>query len=57
MMSKDSNIYQLSKKLGRKYEAVYRDIKLLEGFGLIKINSKDNKKIPVCETIRFASIC
>ena len=41
-----SNIYQLAKELHRKYEAVYRDIKLLEGFGIIKIKDKDNKKVP-----------
>lgn len=40
------NIYQLAKNLGRKYEAVHRDIAYLEGFGLIKIKSKDKKKIP-----------
>lgn len=40
------NIYQLAKDLGRKYEAVYRDIKYLEGFGLIKIKDKEGKKIP-----------
>ena len=41
-----SNIYQIAKGLNRKYEAVYRDIKLLEGFGIIKIRDKDHKKIP-----------
>ena len=41
-----SNIYQLAKNLNRKYEAVHRDIKLLEGFGIIKLKDKDNKKIP-----------
>ena len=40
------NIYQLAKELERKYEAVYRDIKLLEGFGIIKLKEKDKKKIP-----------
>ena len=40
------NIYQLAKELNRKYEAVYRDIKLLEGFGIIKLRDKDRKKIP-----------
>lgn len=40
------NIYQLAKELDRKYAAVHRDIKLLEGFGVIKIKEKDNKKIP-----------
>ena len=41
-----SNIYQLAKELNRKYEAVYRDIKLLEGFGIIKLKDKNKKKIP-----------
>jgi len=44
--NKVTNIYQLAKELGRKYEAVHRDITYLEGFGLIKIKKKDNKKIP-----------
>lgn len=41
-----SNIYQLAKELHRKYEAVHRDIKLLEGFGIIKLKDKNHKKIP-----------
>jgi len=40
------NIYQLAKALDRKYEAVYRDIKLLEGFGIIKLKDKDREKVP-----------
>ena len=40
------NIYQLAKEAGRKYEAVYRDIKLLEGFGIIKLKQKDRAKVP-----------
>jgi len=47
MHSKDLNIYQLAKKLGRKYEAVHRDVKYLEGFGLLKMTKNDNKHIPV----------
>jgi len=43
------NIYQLAKELDRKYEAVYRDIKLLEDFGIIKLKEKDRKKIPFME--------
>jgi len=43
------NIYQLAKELNRKYEAVYRDIKLLEGFGILQLKTKDNKKIPSIE--------
>jgi predicted transcriptional regulator len=41
-----SSIYQLAKEMRRKYEAVHRDIKLLEGFGIIKIKDKNKKKIP-----------
>ncbi len=41
-----SNIYQLAKGLNRKYAAVHRDIKLLEGFRIIKLKEKDEKKIP-----------
>ena len=40
------NIYQLAKELNRKYESVYRDIKFLEGFDIIKLKDKDKKKIP-----------
>ena len=40
------NIYQLAKEVGRKYEAVYRDIKLLEGFGIIQLKDKDRGKVP-----------
>lgn len=43
------NIYQLAKELDRKYEAVHRDIKLLEGFGIIKLKEKDREKIPFME--------
>ncbi len=40
------NIYQLAKELGKPYEVVFRNIKYLEGIGLIKIVEKDNKNIP-----------
>ncbi len=43
---KIKNIYQIAKDLDRSYEAVYRDIKFLEGFGLIKIKTKERKKLP-----------
>jgi len=43
------NIYQLAKILGRKYEAVHRDIKLLEGFGIIKLKKKDREVKPFIE--------
>ncbi|MBI4453011.1 hypothetical protein HY636_00030 [Candidatus Woesearchaeota archaeon] len=40
------NIYQLAKELDKPYEVVFRNIKYLEGIGLINITEKDNKKIP-----------
>lgn len=40
------NIYQLAKELDKPYEVVFRNIKYLEGIGLVKIKKKDNKKIP-----------
>ncbi|MFC1698306.1 hypothetical protein ACFL1H_08275, partial [Nanoarchaeota archaeon] len=46
MKNNIKNIYQLAKEMNRKYEAVYRDIKLLEGFGIINIKDKERQKIP-----------
>jgi len=40
------NIYQLAKELNKPYEVVFRNIKYLEGIGLIKVIKKDNKNIP-----------
>ncbi|MFH1916030.1 MAG: hypothetical protein ABIJ21_02085 [Nanoarchaeota archaeon] len=40
------NIYQLAKELDKPYEVVFRNIKYLEGLGLIEIKDKDNTKIP-----------
>ncbi|MDO8643272.1 MAG: hypothetical protein Q7R76_06890 [Candidatus Woesearchaeota archaeon] len=40
------SIYQLAKELDKPYEVVFRNIKYLEGIGLIKLTEKDNKKIP-----------
>ena len=40
------NIYQLAKELNKPYEVVFRNIKYLEGVGLIKVTEKDHKKIP-----------
>jgi predicted transcriptional regulator len=40
------SIYQLAKELDKPYEVVFRNIKYLEGIGLIKILDKDNRKIP-----------
>lgn len=41
-----SNIYQLAKELNKPYEVVFRNIKYLEGIGLIKVKRKNNKNIP-----------
>ena len=41
------SIYQLAKALNRRYEAVYRDIMLLEGFGIVQLEEKDRKKMPL----------
>ena len=40
------NIYQLAKDLNKPYEVVFRNIKYLEGIGLLEIKKKDNKSIP-----------
>jgi predicted transcriptional regulator len=51
------NIYQLAKELGRQYEAVHRDIRELESYKLIKVKTKDNKKIPyIDESITIAAL-
>ena len=55
--NKITNIYQLAKELGRKYEAVHRDIKELESYKIIKVKTKDNKKIPCLdENITLAAL-
>ncbi len=41
-----NSIYQLAKELGKPYEVVFRNIKYLEGIGLINIVEKNHKKIP-----------
>ena len=40
------NIYQLAKELHKPYEVVFRNIKYLDGIGLIKVSDKEDKKIP-----------
>jgi predicted transcriptional regulator len=40
------NIYQLAKEMHKPYEVVFRNIKYLEGLGLVKIRDKEGKKIP-----------
>ena len=44
--NKIKSIYHLAKELNKPYEVVFRNIKYLEGIGLIKLTEKDNKKIP-----------
>jgi predicted transcriptional regulator len=41
-----SSIYQLARELDKPYEVVFRNIKYLEGLGLLKIRRKANRKIP-----------
>ncbi len=45
-LNKIRSIYQLARELNKPYEVVFRNIKYLAGIGLIKIVSKDHKKIP-----------
>jgi len=40
------NIYQLAKELGKPYEVVFKNIKYLQGIGLVKIKEKGRKMIP-----------
>ncbi|MFA5142202.1 MAG: hypothetical protein WC471_04500 [Candidatus Woesearchaeota archaeon] len=40
------NIYQLAKELNKPYEVVFRNIKYLEGIGLVKIIERNKKKFP-----------
>ena len=41
-----TSIYHLAKELDKPYEVVFRNIKYLEGIGLIKLIQKDKRKIP-----------
>lgn len=55
MNLKNQNIYQLAKTLNRKYESVYRDIKFLEGLGVINIKKQESKSIPYLkESLKIA---
>jgi len=40
------NITELAKKLERKFEVVYRDLKLFEHFGLVKLIRENKSIIP-----------
>jgi predicted transcriptional regulator len=52
------NIHQLAQELGRKYEAVHRDIAFLAGLGIVHITEKKNQRIPFIDepvqTVEFA---
>ncbi len=41
-----TSIYQLAKELNKPYEVVFRNIKYLEGIGLLEIKKKNKKSIP-----------
>src|SRR3989338_3202133 len=43
------SISGLAKELERPFESVDRDIKYLEGLGLIKLRKKEKAKIPIVE--------
>lgn len=55
------SIYQLAKELDKPYEVVFRNIKYLEGIGLIKLVKKDNKQIPTISSKlsidMFSEVC
>ena len=40
------SIYQLAKDLGKPYEVVFRNIKYLEGLGLVRIVENGRKRVP-----------
>lgn len=44
--NKIKSIYQLAKEIDKPYEVVFRNIKYLEGIGLLKVIEKDNRKVP-----------
>ncbi|MFH1510390.1 MAG: hypothetical protein ABIF10_01760 [Candidatus Woesearchaeota archaeon] len=40
------SIYHLAKGLGKPYEVVFRNVKYLEGIGLIRFAAKGRRKVP-----------
>lgn len=44
--NKIKNIYQLAKELNKPYEVVFRNIKYLEGLGLVKVKEMGRKRVP-----------
>lgn len=44
--NKIKSIYQLAKDINKPYEVVFRNIKYLEGLGLLEVKKKENKNIP-----------
>ncbi|MFH0955015.1 MAG: MarR family transcriptional regulator [Candidatus Micrarchaeota archaeon] len=43
---KPKSVYELAKKLGRKYPNVFNDVKKLENLGLVTLNLEKNKSEP-----------
>lgn len=43
---KAESISDLARKLGRKFEAVHRDLRYLKGFGLVKLKEEDTGRVP-----------
>lgn len=43
---KTETITELAKKVGRKFEIVYRDLKLFEQFGIVKLTKEKRSVIP-----------
>jgi len=48
-----TNIYQLAKEMDKPYEVVFRNIKYLEGVGLVEIKEKGSTKIPCSRRIEI----
>ncbi len=40
------NIYQIAKELGKPYEVVFRNIRYLEGTGLVRVVSRGRSRVP-----------
>ncbi len=43
------SISDLARKLGRRFEAVHRDLKYLEGFSIVKLKRREANKVPYVE--------
>lgn len=56
---KAESISDLARKLGRKFEAVHRDLRYLEGFGVVKLAMEDARKVPYVDediNVKIASV-